>query len=279
MPELPEVETISRMLVSGGVDFPGIAGQVITSAVVLWDRTIAAPGIAEFIERIRGQKIEGTGRRGKFLIVRLAEDSLLIHLRMSGDLLIEMQGVELAPHHRLVLNLENGWRLAFNDPRKFGRVWLTSQPAEVLASLGPEPLERSLTDAEFHRMLQGKSRQLKPLLMDQTFIAGLGNIYTDEALHLARLHPLILSNELSEDESARLLASIRQVLEGGILRNGTSIDWVYRGGEFQNYLRAYGRTGEPCPVCGTPIERIVIGQRGTHYCPVCQVRSLKEGGH
>jgi formamidopyrimidine-DNA glycosylase len=120
-------------------------------------------------------------------------------------------------------------------------------------------------------MLQQYHRQLKPLLLDQHFLAGMGNIYTDEALNLAGLHPLMNSAQIQEDQAARLLHSIRDVLREGIRRNGASIDWVYRGGDFQNYFRVYQRTGQPCPVCDTPIERLTVGQRGTHFCPQCQV--------
>ncbi len=140
----------------------------------------------------------------------------------------------------------------------------------MVSKLGPEPLDLSLTPDDFFNRLQLRSRQLKPLLLDQTFIAGLGNIYTDEALHLARLHPLRGSDTLTYQEAERLLAAIRTVLTEGIRTEGASIDWVYRGGGFQNNFRVYGRAGEPCPVCGTPIERIIVGQRGTHFCPVCQ---------
>ena len=118
--------------------------------------------------------------------------------------------------------------------------------------------------------MQTRQRQLKPLLLDQTFLAGLGNIYTDEALHLAGLHPLTPANRLDPAEAARLLEAIRAILQDGIRRNGASIDWVYRGGDFQNNFRVYQRTGQPCPVCGTPVERIMVGQRCTHFCPVCQ---------
>ena len=165
---------------------------------------------------------------------------------------------------------EDGTRLAFNDTRKFGRVWLVVDPLIVLGDLGPEPLAEEFTPQEFHRMLQAYRRQLKPLLLDQTFIAGLGNIYTDEALHLAKIHPLTISNSLDVSQSRRLWSSIRQVLEEGIERQGASIDWVYRGGDFQNYFRVYQRTGDPCPVCGSPIQRILVGQRGTHFCEICQ---------
>jgi formamidopyrimidine-DNA glycosylase len=210
------------------------------------------------------------GRRGKFVLISLSEDTLLIHLRMSGDLLVEDQRVAPAPHHRLMLDLEGGIRLSFNDTRKFGRVWLVSDPGTVLSSLGPEPLSPSFTAEDLYKLLHARVRQIKPLLLDQRFIAGIGNIYADEALHLARIHPLRVSNTLEYEEVERLWESMREVLQEGIRRNGASIDWVYRGGDFQNYFRVYGRTGEPCPVCGTPIERIVVGQRSTHYCPECQ---------
>ena len=164
-----------------------------------------------------------------------------------------------------------GVRLVFSDPRKFGRVWLVDDPQAVLGRLGPEPFDPHLTAEEFHRRLQQRHRQIKPLLMDQAFLAGLGNIYTDEALHMARIHPLLLSDQITLAESALLIESIRIVLKEGVFRNGASIDWVYRGGDFQNHFRVYQRTGEPCPVCGTPIARMVVGQRGTHYCPHCQV--------
>ena len=158
----------------------------------------------------------------------------------------------------------------FNDTRKFGRVWLLTDPQSILGRLGPEPLDEAFTAREFHTRLACRKRQLKPLLLDQTFLAGLGNIYTDEALFLAKLHPLSSSNALSQGQATRLLGTIREVLNEGILHNGASIDWVYRGGEFQNHFRVYQRTGEPCLVCGTPIERILVGQRSSHFCPVCQ---------
>ena len=128
----------------------------------------------------------------------------------------------------------------------------------------------SLTTDDLYRRLQSKDRIIKSLLLDQSFIAGLGNIYTDEALHLAGIHPLTSSKRLKHSDAGRLLDSIRSVLMDGIQRNGASIDWVYRGGEYQNNFRVYGRTGKPCPVCGTEIKRLVVGQRGTHICPLCQ---------
>lgn len=174
----------------------------------------------------------------------------------------------------MILFLDGHLRLAFNDARKFGRVWLTNDSCLVLNNLGPEPLSPELTPRLFYQMLASRRRQLKPLLLDQTFLAGLGNIYTDEALHLAGLHPLVLANKLSPRHAEKLLEAIRSVLQEGIKRNGASIDWVYRGGEFQNHFRVYQRTGEACPCCGSAVERITIGQRGTHFCPSCQPEEL-----
>jgi formamidopyrimidine-DNA glycosylase len=270
MPELPEVETIRNALKNGGRGGKSIVGRRIQQSHLLWERTLAEPVPGEFRERILGQTVEDIDRRGKFLLLNLTPDTLLIHLRMSGDLLVEDQSTPLAPHHRLLLDLEGDIRLAFNDARKLGRVWLVADPQVVLDGLGPEPLGDGFTPSELHRKLQAHRRQLKPLLLDQTFIAGLGNIYTDEALHLAGLHPLTISNTISREQSERLWFSIRKALQDGIDRQGASIDWVYRGGDFQNYFRVYQRTGDPCPVCGTPIQRILVGQRGTHYCPNCQ---------
>ncbi len=264
MPELPEVQTIANNL------RPQVTGRRISGARLFWDRTLATPSPQEFQQRITGQEVRGVGRRAKFLILPLSVDTLLFHLRMSGDLRVEPGSTPPLPHDRLVLDLDEGLCLAFNDARKFGRVWLVSDPQSVLQDLGPEPLDPGFTPEEFYQRLQARHRQLKPLLLDQTFLAGLGNIYADEALHLAKLHPLTLSDSLSLQQAGRLLESIRAVLEEGLRQNGSSIDWVYRGGDYQHHFRVYQRNGEPCPVCGTPIVRIVVGQRGTHYCPVCQ---------
>jgi formamidopyrimidine-DNA glycosylase len=270
MPELPEVETIARFLREGKANQPSLIGLIIEDASLLWNRSLEIPTPEEFLQTIRHQKINQISRRGKFIRFQLSRDILLAHLRMSGDMWVEPESTPVAPHHRWMLHFDNGWRLAFNDPRKFGRTWLTADDRVVLGKLGPEPLDESLTEAGFFQRLQANRRQLKPLLLDQGFLAGLGNIYTDEALNLAHLHPLKVSNTMIEAQSTALLSAIRQVLTEGILRQGASIDWVYRGGDFQNYFRVYQRTGKPCPECGAPIERITVGQRGTHFCPVCQ---------
>ncbi len=266
MPELPEVETIARAL------RPQLVGSQILSADLLWRRTLAFPKPKKFKDQIQGEVIQDIGRRGKFLHLRLAAYHLLIHLRMSGDLIVRKRASIAEKHDRLILTLSNDRQLVFNDTRKFGRVWLTDDPHKVLGSLGPEPLHVEFTPQWLYDGLHSRNRQLKPLMLDQTFLAGLGNIYTDEALHMAKLHPLAASTSVSRKKAEALHIAIQAALEEGIRRNGASIDWVYRGGDYQNHFRVYGRTGKPCPVCGSKIKRILVGQRSTHFCPHCQVR-------
>jgi formamidopyrimidine-DNA glycosylase len=269
MPELPEVETITRKL------RPQLLGRTIQDAQLRWPRTLAFPSPRKFRELIKGQEVKDVTRRAKYFILRLSDFSLLIHLRMSGDLLIKESTIRPEKHDRLILSLlspvaleSNLSNLVFNDTRKFGRVWLTATPDQVLGRLGPEPLSRAFTPAWLHTALHTKHRQLKPLLLDQTFLAGLGNIYSDEALHRAKLHPLAASDSVTTKQAEALHEAVRNVLKEGIRRNGASFDWVYRGGDFR--FQVYDRAGKPCPFCGTPIERIIVGQRSTHYCPTCQ---------
>jgi formamidopyrimidine-DNA glycosylase len=276
MPELPEVETIARNL------RPELVGKSIIKTNLLWPRTLATPTPARFQKQIKGQEIKAVGRRAKYLQIQLSEYHLFVHLRMSGDLYIKEGKVVPDKHDRLILTLTPtplpqgegpGVResnLVFNDTRKFGRIWLVRDPDEVTGGLGPEPLSDEFTAERLYNSLQSRHRQLKPLLLDQSFLAGMGNIYTDEALHMARLHPLAASDSVDREQARALWEAIQAVLQEGIRRNGASIDWVYRGGEFQNHFRVYDREDEPCPVCGTAIRRIVVGQRGTHFCPTCQ---------
>ncbi len=265
MPELPEVETIANHIA------PALLNRQVVGAHLYWHKTLATPTEKEFLKRISQQTILKVGRRAKYIHLQLSEDHLLIHLRMSGDLLIKQPQAQVEKHDRLILTLDNQSTLVFNDTRKFGRVWLTEKPETILGQLGPEPFDPAFTAQSLYQKLQNKHRQLKPLLLDQTFLAGLGNIYTDEALHLSGLHPLRNSDTINEKEAEKLHQAIQVILQMGINNNGASIDWVYRGGGFQNLFRAYGRTGQPCPVCQTPIQKTSIGQRGTHFCPNCQV--------
>lgn len=264
MPELPEVETIARRL------GPELVGKTITAVELLWERTLATPAPQQFKKQIIGQEIKAIGRRAKYLQVRLSDSHLFFHLRMSGDLTLRGKMEENETHDRLLLSLSDDKVVVFNDIRKFGRVWLVKNPDEVIGGLGPEPLNDDFTAEGLYESLQSRHRQLKSLLLDQSFLAGMGNIYTDEALHTARLHPLTKSDSLNRKQARALWEAIRNVLGEGIRRNGASIDWVYRGGDFQNYFRVYGRAGQPCQVCGTRIERLIVGQRGTHICPNCQ---------
>jgi formamidopyrimidine-DNA glycosylase len=272
MPELPEVETIARQLRTGGSAHPPLPGRVIDAVTLRWPRHIATPPADRFRREILGRTFRDVSRRGKYLVFPLDRGTLLIHLKMSGDLGLVRSAEPSGPYDHTVFHLDGGWDLRFGDARKFGKVFLLDDPASVLVALGPEPLSREFTARSLGRELQRHARALKPLLLDQTFVAGVGNIYADEALHRARLHPLRRSSSLSDDETRRLWRGLRSALRAGLRHNGASLDWVYRGGDFQNHFRVYQRQGQPCPVCGTNIRRIVVGQRGTHYCPTCQPR-------
>ncbi|MBI9043382.1 MAG: bifunctional DNA-formamidopyrimidine glycosylase/DNA-(apurinic or apyrimidinic site) lyase [Anaerolineaceae bacterium] len=276
MPELPEVETIVRALRDGGRGGKSICGLTIRDIRFYWKRTLSSsnPSLAEAM--VQGQGIVAVSRRAKYIVLQLEVSTILIHLRMSGDIRVESSFLEngkmlpMQKYDRMVLSFTNQLRMVFTDTRKFGRVWITEHPQDILGKLGPEPLSEDFTPELLFEKFQTRKRQVKPLLMDQQFLAGMGNIYTDEALHIARLHPRQIANKLSFEKVKRLHHAIQSVLTAGIQTNGASIDWVYKGGEFQNTFGVYQRTGEDCLKCGTPIERITVGQRGTHYCPLCQ---------
>ena len=270
MPELPEVETIVRHLRDGSTAIPPLPGKRIQGVRLSWPRHIAEPAPAAFRKRIGGQTIRDVTRRGKYLVFPLTRDTMLIHLKMSGDLNMARHGAPAERFEHTVFELSDGWELRFSDARKFGKVYLLDNPQPVFDRLGPEPFSEAFSPDYLADELRRRHRALKSLLLEQSFVAGLGNIYADEALHLARLHPLRRTDSLTDPEVNALWASIRQALDEGIEHNGASIDWVYRGGDFQNHFRVYQRAGEPCPDCGTSIERIVVGQRGTHFCPTCQ---------
>ncbi|MEK7276501.1 MAG: bifunctional DNA-formamidopyrimidine glycosylase/DNA-(apurinic or apyrimidinic site) lyase [Chloroflexota bacterium] len=264
MPELPEVETLVRELRAPCV------GRRIEGVTLRWPRHIAAPSLREFKRDIRGQKITALERRGKYFVFTLTSGALLIHLKMSGDLEVVKRGAPPAKHEHTIFHFDNGQDLRFSDSRKFGRVYLVDDPDEITGRLGPEPLARSFTSQKLWALFTSRRRPLKTLLLDQTVIAGVGNIYADESLHRARLHPERRSDTLTATEARALWQSVRHILNAAIKHNGSSIDWVYRGGEHQNHFRVYDRAGEPCFNCGTPIRRMTLGGRGTHFCPHCQ---------
>lgn len=271
MPELPEVETLAQEMRAL------LIGRCILRVEVRWPRTVAAPDPETFARRLTGRCIREIGRRGKWLLLGLdGEEWLLVHLRMSGRLTVEDVEASEDAHIRVVFHLEDGRRLHFSDPRKFGRMVLTACPEDWLGDLGPEPLDPGLTPERLAGMLRGRRVRLKPLLADQRFLAGLGNIYADEVLWRARLHPLRRADTLTTEEVTRLHGAIREVLEEAVARRGTTLaDRRYvlpdgRPGEFAAHLGVYGREGAPCPRCGTSIVRIRIGGRSAHFCPQCQ---------
>ena len=282
MPELPEVETVVRMI------RPRLEGRAIGAVDVRWQRTLGGSSARRFAQGVRGARIRRVWRRGKFIVMDLARAGrpagwLVGHLRMTGRIQVESRSVDPGPYQRLSLGLDDGRTMHFVDPRKFGRIWFTRALDELLGPLGPEPLSEEFTPGWLHAALHARRRLLKPLLLDQTFVAGLGNIYSDEALHASRLHPLRRSDRVSAEEAARLHASIRSTLRRAILREGSSFDGFYRTpegqpGSYQDEFRVYGRAGEPCPSCGAPIQRIVVAQRGTHLCRRCQGRPSRRRG-
>jgi formamidopyrimidine-DNA glycosylase len=269
MPELPEVETSVRAL-----RLP-LVGRTITGARNDWPRHIAAPTPDELRERIAGHRVKAIDRRGKYLVFTLSDDeTLIIHLKMTGHLSVVLAETPADPYAHTVFELDDGRELRFRDPRKFGRVYLVRDPAEVLGPLGPEPLESGFTADELARALSRRKRVLKPLLLDQTFIAGIGNIYADEALFHAGIRPTRISNTLTGEEIAALHTAIQKVLAMGIAREGASISTYIKPdgekGDMQNAVAVFRRTGLTCYQCGGPIERIVLGGRSTHFCPHCQ---------
>lgn len=279
MPELPEVETVAR-------DLRGlVVGRTITGVRSNWPKTIGAPSaepkagaeaLRAFERGVVGRRITGVGRRAKEILLELDGEPcalLSIHLRMTGQVFIEAPDAPADQHVHLVLSLDDGRELRFRDIRKFGRVHLHLLDNDPFAGHGPEPLEPAFTVAAFESMLRRHRGRIKPLLLDQAFLAGVGNIYADEALWLARIHPLRTASSLSRAEATRLHDAIVGTLREAVERRGSSVrDYTAPSGDgsMQEHLRVYQRTGEPCERCGRPIRRIVVGQRGTHLCTWCQ---------
>jgi formamidopyrimidine-DNA glycosylase len=274
MPELPEVETVVNDLRQSG-----IIGSCINFIEVYWPKTVNACAVEEFCTQIKGCQILSIGRRAKYIVVTLSGNlALLIHLKMTGRLLVKPQNSPRLPHEHLIIGMENGLQIHFHDTRKFGRWQLIEDPEKALAHLGPEPLSPSFSKDAFARNLKRSRRQLKPLLLDQTFIAGMGNIYVDEALWEACLHPQTLSSLLTPQQAQALYGAIKHVLQRGISTQGTTLGKgkanFYRpdgrSGSHQETLNVFRRTGLPCPRCKTLITRIIVGQRSTHICTHCQ---------
>jgi formamidopyrimidine-DNA glycosylase len=274
MPELPEVQTVVDHL-----NQQDIAGRPITTARVYWPATVVDMPADRFCETITGCTIQRISRRGKYIVFHLSHDlTMLIHLRMTGRLSWTPPGVSRNKHEHVILGVGNENELRFHDTRKFGRIILTRTPETILVRLGPEPLDQRFSSARLEKMLQSRRRQIKPLLLDQTFLAGLGNIYVDEALWEAGIHPQRLGASLSKTEVGALRRAIRCVLQKGLKNMGTSLgngkgnfqSVGNRPGRNANALNVFRRTGSPCPRCKTIIRRIIVAQRSSHLCPRCQ---------
>ena len=277
MPELPEVETVVRDLRAHGLE-----KAVIRDVVFRWSRTAAGLPADRFASLLRGRTVTRITRRGKYIILALDDGHYLqIHLRMTGKFRFAGQGETPGKHDHVVITLTDGRRLVFNDTRKFGRFRLVAAAEEGLGELGPEPLEDAFTLEVFRHRLEGRTRIIKPLLLDQTVVAGLGNIYVDESLWRSRIHPERQSETLTAPEIKRLHQAIRDVLFRAVENCGTTLgsgeanfySVAGRRGRNADELSVFRRTGLPCPKCGYKIVRMVVAQRGTHICPSCQRKS------
>jgi len=280
MPELPEVETVARDL------RPRLVGATIVGARTNWVRTLRSQDPLAFADGVTGRSILAVGRRAKQLVVELSGDlALTIHLKMTGQLFVVPADLSEDPYVRLVLELSDGRELRFRDIRKFGKIGLYGRDpvtgelleevggSAVFAGIGPEPLDPAFTLRDFRKLIRRRKGRLKPLLTDQSFLAGVGNIYADEALWRAKLHPLRSATSLRPPDERRLYEAIRTVLAEAVERRGSSIDDYTApdgDGSMQETLDVYQRTGQPCSRCGHPIKRIVIGARSTHFCSWCQ---------
>lgn len=274
MPELPEVESVRKGLEKL------IQQAVIQEAEVFWDRIIAFPeDIDTFKNKLKGEQITGISRRGKFLLFHLTSYTLISHLRMEGKFRVTDKDEPFSKHTHVVFHLQDGRDLRYADVRKFGRMLLVQKGTEnnvpSLRRLGPEPVEEAFDERSFSQALKRRKKSIKAVLLDQTAVAGLGNIYVDEVLFQASVRPDRTASSLSKDEITHLHRAIIQTMEQAVKAGGTTIrtyeNAFGENGSYQHALNVYGRQGEPCVRCGTSIEKIKVAQRGTHYCPHCQV--------
>ena len=267
MPELPEVETIKNEL------SPWVVGQSFTEVTIFDAKLVCGGSAGEVRGGLIGQKVESLKRRGKYLIFNLSNGrSLIMHLRMTGSLLLNPEQVDR--YARAVFHFSNGHRLVFSDRRRLGLIWLVDDADTVVCKLGPEPLDEGFTPDVLQLRLSRHHIAIKAALIDQCNIAGIGNMYADEALFAARIHPLRRADDLSPEEVQTLYHCIRKVLGAAIGRKGASVDtYVRPEGELGTAhfdFKVAHKGGEPCPVCGSTIERVVVQNRGTCFCPRCQ---------
>ncbi len=276
MPELPEVQTILDALT------PHILHQPIRAVTLVWPGVVDRPEPSLFSAWLTGRQVVHTARRGKYMLFRLDDDRwLILHLRMTGKMRVVDAHEPWRPHDRLIFHLAHGRDWRFEDQRKFGRAYLVEAPAEIVGALGPEPLSADFHPDYLARILARRTAAIKSLLLDQRIVAGIGNIYADEALFRARIHPLQPGGTLTPTEITALTQAIKTILTQALAEMGTTLRDYRRPdgsvGAFQNRLQVFRRTGQPCPSCGTPIQRIVVGGRSTHFCP--QEQRLKPTEH
>lgn len=274
MPELPEVETVRRGLNNL------TTGQTISAVEVLLPRTVAYPDPKSFSEYLQGKAIASWHRRGKYLLAELDSGWLGVHLRMTGQLLWIDTGEQLQKHTRVRLLFAEEKELRFVDTRTFGKMWFVPENVELeqiitgLQKLGPEPFDKEFNPDYFAEKLSKRQRNIKTLLLDQNIVAGIGNIYADEALFKSGIQPETLGRDLTSQQIAKLHRAIVEVLQTSIDEGGTTfsdfLNLLGVKGNYGNSALVYGRKGEPCRVCGTPISKIKLGGRSTHFCPVCQ---------
>lgn len=273
MPELPEVQTIVNDLLK-----EHIVGTKIVKTLIFWPKTIADPNVNQFCNQILDQKILHIERKGKYIFFQLHTHSLLIHLRMSGRLFLDRIDSPFTKHERIRFFLDNGQVIKFYDQRKFGRIYLLRDPTEKLNVLGTDPTGPHFTLPHFTKALHRKMK-IKPLLLNQKILAGIGNIYADEALWEAQIHPAFIAKKLSPSKVKNLHQAIRAVLQSAITNQGTSLGHTsanfhgltgQRGGNL-HHLKVYQQ--KSCPRCQTSIVKITLHGRGTHFCPKCQINN------
>ena len=277
MPELPEVETVRAQLE------PRLVGRRFERVRIADTRLVQPDDPAAVADRLQGERVSRVERRGKYLVFRFESGRvLLIHLRMTGSLRHALPGTLAGdPYRRAVVRLDDGSDVAYRDVRRFG-TWLVLEPQEAAAyldaRLGDEPLDRAFTAKALAARFHNRRAPVKAALLDQRAVAGLGNIYADEALWRAQIHPLRPARELGDDELRRLHRAVRAALAAGIARQGATLrDYAQPNGDagrMQHEFKVYGRAGEPCDRCGTPIAKTRVGGRGTWYCPSCQVDAV-----
>ncbi|MEI4829570.1 DNA-formamidopyrimidine glycosylase [Bacillus sp. FJAT-53711] len=276
MPELPEVENVRRTLEKL------VKGKTIEEVIVTYPKLVKEPDDAElFKEMLRGETIEEVGRRGKFLLIYVTRYVIVSHLRMEGKYMLHEANDPVDKHTHVRFRFTDGTELRYKDVRKFGTMHLFEKGTELtiipLADLGPEPFSDELTPGYLRERMQKTARKVKVVLLDQRIVVGLGNIYVDEVLFRSRIHPEREASSLTNEEFETLYKEIVATLTEAVERGGSTIRTYMNSqgqiGSFQERFYVYGKKGEPCVTCGTALEKTVVGGRGTHYCPVCQLKS------